>query len=71
MRCLNVAGNYGLLGILDYTHQTDADFQAHKRALAGKRELAYALKPRGGGCTVVDNCDNSVRKQEWHHKREI
>ncbi len=32
-------GNYGLLGVLDYTHQTDAEFQAHKRAQAGVSTL--------------------------------
>lgn len=29
------AGNYGLLGVLDYCHDTDAEFQAYKRSLKG------------------------------------
>ena len=38
-RC--AAGNYGLLGILDYSHDTDAEFQAYKRQQAG---MATSLK---------------------------
>lgn len=41
-------GNYGLLGVLDYTHDTDAEFQAYHRSLKGAPSLGF-----GSLCSVT------------------